>query len=107
FNPEDLPLPAGFMPGRSYFFHNNKYPVPVAIVQTDALNQAKQVEYISQPWAGQVVQQVPRQPDIIVYPNPSFGNVRFDLYNLSPGSYELEIYNILGMKLRTEQIYAN
>jgi hypothetical protein len=76
-------------------------------VQTDAMNKAKQVEYVTHPWAGQVIQQLPRKPDIFVYPNPSFGTVRFDLLNLPTGYYDLEIYNILGMLIRTERIFAN
>jgi hypothetical protein len=105
--PSELNLPTGFMPGRAYFFHSNSVPFPIAIVQTDAMNKAKQVEYVTHPWAGQVIQQLPRKPDIFVYPNPSFGTVRFDLLNLPTGYYDLEIYNILGMLIRTERIFAN
>lgn len=103
----DLGLPAGFSTGRLYLFQSPSRAFPVAIVQTDASNQAKQVEYLNQPWAGHVVQQVPHNPDIMVYPNPSFGYVRFDLLNLPPGDYDLEIYNILGMPVRTDHIYVN
>jgi hypothetical protein len=104
---EEINWPTGFMPGRAYFFHSSSVPFPVAIVQTDAMNKAKQVEYITHPWAGQVIQQVPRRPDIFVYPNPSFGVVRFDLLNLPTGYYDLEIYNILGMLIRTERVFTN
>jgi len=105
--PDDLRLPPGFSPGRAYFFLSTAQPFPVAIVQTDGMNRAKQVEYLTHPWAGVVVRQLPQKPDIIVYPNPSFGNVRFDLLNLPSGYYDLEIYNILGMLIRTERVFAN
>ena len=105
--PDDLKLPAGFSPGRAYFFLSSAQPFPVAVVQADAMNRAKQVEYVTHPWAGQVVREVPRKPDVIVYPNPSFGSVRFDLLNLPSGYYDLEIYNILGMLIRTEHVFAN
>lgn len=106
-NPADLGLPPGFMSGRLYVFQGAISAMPVAIIQTDAMNQAKQAEYLTQPWTGTIIQQIPRRPDIFVYPNPSFGNVRFDFLNLAAGYYDLEIYNILGTKLRTEHIYVN
>ncbi len=106
-NPGELGLPMGFFSGRLYVFQSAVSAVPVAVVQTDAMNQAKQAEYLTQSWAGAVVQQIPRRPDIFVYPNPSFGNVRFDFLNLAPGYYDLEVYNILGTKLRTEHIFVN
>lgn len=100
----ELGLPPGFTSGRCYVFQSASRPVPVAVILTDAMNQAKQVEYLSHPWAGNLIQQIPRRPEIFVYPNPSFGNVRFDFLNLSAGNYELEIYNILGTKIRTERV---
>ena len=100
-------LPAGFSTGRTYVFISRTFALPIATVQTDAMNQAKQVDYVNQPWAGTVIQQLPRRPDVFVYPNPSFGNVRFDFLNLPPGYYDLEIYNILGAKIRTENLFIN
>jgi hypothetical protein len=100
-------LPTGFTTGRTYLFISAASAMPVAVVQTDAMNQAKQVEYLTHPWAGTVIQQLPRRPDVFVYPNPSFGNVRFDFLNLSSGYYDLEIYNILGSKIRTEYLFIN
>ena len=106
-SPSELGLPPGFIAGHLFVFISATSPVPVAMVQTDALFKVSQVEYVSHPWAGTVVQQMPRRPDIIVYPNPSFGNVRFDFLNLPAGYYELEIYNILGAKVKTESLYIN
>ncbi|HLF62988.1 MAG TPA: T9SS type A sorting domain-containing protein [Saprospiraceae bacterium] len=106
-NPADLGLPPGFTSGRVYVFQSATSAVPVAMIQADAMDQVKQVEYISHPWAGTVVQHLPRRPDIFIYPNPSFGNVRFDFLNLPSGYYDLEIYNILGTKIRTERLYMN
>jgi hypothetical protein len=106
-NPADLGLPPGFTTGRVFVFQSVAHAMPVAIVQTDAMNRPRQVEYLSHPWAGTVVQQIPRRPEIFVYPNPSFGQVRFDFLNLPSGNYELEIYNILGTKIRTERLFVN
>jgi len=106
-NPVELGLPPGFLSGRVYLFLSDLSPIPVAVVQADAMNQAKQVEYVTHPWAGTVVQQMPSRPEVFVYPNPSFGNVRFDFFNLPADDYDLEIYNILGTKIRTEHIFIN
>ncbi len=39
------------------------------------------------------------EQNILTYPNPTFGNVTFELKNLPKGNYKVEIYNIIGKKL--------
>ncbi len=99
-------LPHFFTFGRQYHFVSSQASVPVAVVFTDALNQARQVEYATHRWAGDIVRQLPTRPDIFVYPNPSFGHVRFDLMNLPAGHYDILIYNILGVLVRSERIHV-
>ena len=41
----------------------------------------------------------PGKQDVMAYPNPTFGEVKFELLNFSPGDYRIEIYNIIGKKL--------
>ena len=38
------------------------------------------------------------RPDIYVSPNPAISDVRFEFFNLSPGTYKLSIYNIIGQE---------
>jgi hypothetical protein len=34
--------------------------------------------------------------DVILYPNPTYGNIKIELINYPPDYYQLEIYNIIG-----------
>lgn len=36
---------------------------------------------------------------VVIYPNPTFGEVFFDLVNYPKGSYRLEVYNVVGAKV--------
>jgi len=34
---------------------------------------------------------------VLAYPNPAIFDVRFEFMNLKPGTYQLKIYNLLGV----------
>lgn len=40
--------------------------------------------------------------NIVAYPNPTFGDIRFELVNYPTGKYRVEVYNIIGKKLWTK-----
>ena len=40
-----------------------------------------------------------QKPNIYAYPNPAIDQVRFDILNIPKGKYDLNIYNILGVKV--------
>lgn len=40
---------------------------------------------------------------VIAQPNPSFGPIRFQLFNHEPGDYKLEIYNVVGKPIYTKK----
>ena len=95
-------LPTELQSGTTFSFWNEDFADPLAIVYTDQAENAVSVRFSVHKWSGRrIVQSAPSQPDIYVHPNPSFGIVRFDLVNLPMGRYELEIYNILGVRLKT------
>ena len=39
--------------------------------------------------------------DVMAFPNPTYGDIEFQLVNLPPGSYTLQIYNIVSKPLHT------
>jgi Secretion system C-terminal sorting domain len=99
--PVPVNLPTELHSGTIFSFWSDELADPLAVVQTDELENAVSVSFRVQKQSGRrVVQSVPSQPDIYVHPNPSFGLVRFDLVNLPVGAYQLEIYNILGVRIR-------
>jgi hypothetical protein len=90
-----------------YRFWSEDEPVPIAELTCDSGDQVKSVQFNGRIYGLQVMPEAPSRPDIFVYPNPSFGSVRFDFVNLPGGKYFLEIYNILGVKLKSEEVMIN
>tara|TARA_Y100000385_G_scaffold289306_1_gene358347 strand:- start:2542 stop:3660 length:1119 start_codon:yes stop_codon:yes gene_type:complete len=43
------------------------------------------------------------ESNFFLYPNPTFGLVRLDFVNLPKGTYNLDVYNIIGKKLWSEK----
>ncbi|MFT5801658.1 MAG: hypothetical protein ACI956_001467, partial [Nonlabens sp.] len=41
--------------------------------------------------------------DIFAYPNPAINDVRFDFINLPTDTYDLKIYNILGVEVYSQK----
>jgi hypothetical protein len=97
-----IELPVELTSGRTYSFWSDVHPEAIAVVETDESENAISVTFRALRQSGRrVVQSTPNQADIFVHPNPSFGMVRFDLVNLPQGEYQIEIYNILGVRLRS------
>ena len=95
-------LPSRLNSETTFSFWSTEVADPLAVVLTDASESAISVSFRVRKYSGRrIVQSAPSQPDIYVYPNPSFGDVRFDLVNMPAGAYHLEIYNILGVRLRS------
>lgn len=102
-----IALPGDIVNGRIYTFWSPLFPDPVAVAYTDLKDDLSTVEFKVSPTSGRVVRSRPNVPDVFVYPNPTLGPVRFDFINLEPGLYQIEIYNILGLKVRTEEVLIN
>lgn len=45
-------------------------------------------------------------PDFILYPSTSFGQVRLDFVNFQSGEYTLEVFNIIGRKIWSSDYYV-
>lgn len=97
-----LKLPSPLTNGLSYHFWSADMVEPLAIVFVDDQGDATNVRFRASEYSSRrVVEEAPDYPDIIAHPNPTFGFVRFDLSNLSPGQYFIEVYNIIGVKLKS------
>lgn len=84
-----------------YYFWNDRSIEPIAVVQTrGAEEQLVSVQYKSDPQMT-ATYQTPgnRSYDIIAYPNPAIGSVRFDLNGFNDGMYRLRIFNLLGQEV--------
>lgn len=91
----------------TYNFFSNEAKEPIAVVTVDPITEdpisvryksgmtddpTTSVSYIDNGKA-----------DIFAYPNPAINDVRFDFINLPTDTYDLKIYNILGLEVYSQQ----
>lgn len=83
----------------TYWFYSNESKEPVARVWMNE-NETKvlKVEFKPRERESTVQSLTNVRPDIYVSPNPAIANVRFEFYNLPPGTYRLSIFNIIGQE---------
>jgi len=62
------------------------------------------IRFKTHPLITRILSDEPGDPDILAYPNPSYGQVRFQLRDLTPGQYRLKIFNILGVPVREMEV---
>jgi len=93
----------------SYFFFSNLAKEPIAVVSVNPdTGEPQRVEF-------RVGNEIPSsaltisniQPSLYAFPNPSYGEVRFDFQNLAAGNYEIKIYNILGMEVWQKKFWIS
>ena len=83
----------------SYLFLTRDLAGPVAEVYTDELDRVEKVIFSADPKNAKRLRPNQRLRGVYVYPNPTFGDVRFEFFNLPDGNYELNVYNVLGKQL--------
>jgi hypothetical protein len=84
----------------TYYFWSDKSIEPVALVQTNGMEQQiTSIQFKSDPQVTSYSNPVNRVYDVVAYPNPAIGSVRFDINGLQDGNYRLRIYNLLGQEV--------
>ena len=83
----------------SYLYLSSGLPGPVAEVYTDQNDIVEKVIFSADPKMAEEIAPDKRLRGVYVYPNPTLGYVRFELFNIPNGNYELNVYNILGKKM--------
>lgn len=101
---DNLPEWARSFEERKDYLWARGYTEPIALVETDGKGFVSRIYYQAPRWSGKLINETPSQKDVFAYPNPSFGPVRFDFFNLPDDTYTLEIFNILGMKLMSRTV---
>lgn len=85
----------------TYRYYNDESKEPIAIIRADPVDETPtNAEYKSvNPNTVNIIKLYDKKPNIYAYPNPAIDQVRFDLINIPNGAYDLNIYNILGVKV--------
>jgi hypothetical protein len=91
----------------SYHFRSNRTPETLATLYLD--EQGVRISRVSFKAPRNLISSTPSlapgEPGVLAYPNPAIETVRFDFINVPPGSYTLELYNILGVKVWEEEVW--
>ncbi len=85
-----------------YNFYTDQFKEIAATVNLDEDGLATSVEYAS---LGIVLSSgvvLPDQKEVISYPNPSYGEVKFQFINMGKGPFRIDIRNIIGKSLHSE-----
>lgn len=91
----------------TYHFFSNEAKEEIAVVNVDPVTEdPTTVRYkanmVENPTSSVSYVDVGRA-DIFAYPNPAINDVRFDFINLPTDTYDLKIYNILGVEVYKKQ----
>lgn len=91
-----------------YYFWSDRSVEPIAVVQTRGVEeQIVSVQFKSD----QLLNTTYTPPsgrayDIIAYPNPAIGSVRFDINGVPDGNYRLRIFNLLGQEVWSKRYHV-
>lgn len=92
----------------NYRYLSNTEKEIIANVSVDAAtNQVQSVGFKSNGVQINTTSINSRTSNLFAYPNPAIDRVRFDLVNLDRGTYNLNIFNILGTKVLEKQILSS
>ena len=101
-------IPPQLREGITYHWWTEGVAQPLAFVVADKYGSAQSVTFKASPLVGRkMIDDLPSVPDIFVHPNPTFGFVRFEMINLPPDTYTIEVYNIIGVKIRSFETEVN
>ncbi len=92
----------------SYFFFNNEEKEPIAVIRQNEEEEVINVEYKFFD-IGSFTQETSNhlKPEIAAWPNPAINDVEFRFSGLTPGNYNLKIYNILGIPVWEGDYFIN
>ncbi len=77
-------------------FFNEEYPLHVAKIDLTAKNRINFVEYALLGDINGINRLSTDQRAIVLFPNPTYGDVNVEFHKYPPGDYTLKIYNIVG-----------
>ncbi len=88
----------------SFHYISDQYAQPVASVQMNPNGNPGEVRYMADPLYAYSYKTATPGQWLYAYPNPALSVVRFKLFDVRPGKYQIRFYNILG-KLLFEESY--
>lgn len=87
-----------------YHFYQQSNPFVLSILKTDLNDNVLHAMYMPSRDREVKVQQDIFKQEILAYPNPTFGDIRFNFLNYPAGKYRIEVYNVIGKKLWSKEL---
>jgi hypothetical protein len=106
--PTDLIDPTGeLLPSDttySYQFYSNDSKEIIAAVTVDEKDNASSVTYKADDIKNDIPVVQQGQTNVFIYPNPSYGDVRFELVSFKPGTYRIDVRSVIGKKIWSKHL---
>ncbi len=93
----------GDMDVYSYNFYAEDIKEIAAVVNLDEDGLATSVEYSSEEVIADIPVISPEQKEIIAYPNPTFGEIKFQFVNMGKNMHRIDVYDLLGKRLKSQE----
>jgi hypothetical protein len=90
-----------------WFFNEFEKMFVSRILVSEDERSIQEVEYRVDRYRQLLENDLEGKPNIFAFPNPTFGKLKFDLNNLTPGYYTIKVFNVLGIELWKDKIYIN
>jgi len=89
---------------RKYLFYSDIENMPLATVRMNSDGIISDIEVKAPEESNNYISANTDQEQLILSPNPTYGDVKLELVNLEPGTYQFKIFNIIGKKLWEEEV---
>lgn len=88
----------------SYQFYSNESKEIIATVNVDEKDNATSVTYKADDIKNDIPVVQHGETSIFIYPNPSYGDVRFEFVSFKQGTYRIDVRSIIGKKIWSKHI---
>gem|GEM_PF-6313598 len=85
-----------------FHFYSKNSKLPLMIINWSPLGGPESIKYQVQEASSRDIKRGSDVKEIVAFPNPTFGNTKFEFLNYEAGTYTLEIYAVYGAKLWSE-----
>lgn len=97
----------GVSRNREFIFYSDEVKEPVAKIILDKSGEPAIAEIRAPDQIGSFVNANTSKQELILSPNPTYGDIKLELMNLDYGKYKFEVFNILSKKLWGDEIVVD
>lgn len=88
----------------SYHYYKESKPLEMAILFVDSNDKVLSAKYMPSDINSVTLNQNLGDQVIMAFPNPTFGDIRFNFQNYEEGMYTIEVYNVIGKMIWSQHL---